>query len=63
MPIRFHVDADLNQVIVSAVVRRAAPINFNAGTEPRRSNARMSSVPSERLHRLHARRTPRRNPA
>ena len=32
MPIRFQADADLNQVIVSAVVRRVAAIDFRTAT-------------------------------
>jgi hypothetical protein len=32
MPIRFQADADLNQVIVSAVVRRVPAIDFKSAT-------------------------------
>jgi predicted nuclease of predicted toxin-antitoxin system len=32
MPIRFQADADLNQIIVSAVVRRAPAIDFRTAT-------------------------------
>jgi len=32
MPIRFQADADLNQVIVSAVVRRVPAIDFRTAT-------------------------------
>jgi hypothetical protein len=32
MPIRFQADADLNQIIVSAVVRRVAAIDFRTAT-------------------------------
>lgn len=32
MPIRFQADADLNQIIVSAVVRRVPAIDFRTAT-------------------------------
>ena len=32
MPIRFQADADLNQIIVSAVLRRVPAIDFRTGT-------------------------------
>lgn len=32
MPIRFQADADLNQIIVSAVVRRSPEIDFRTAT-------------------------------
>jgi hypothetical protein len=35
MPIRFKADADLNQVIVSAVVRRVPAIDFRTATSAR----------------------------
>ncbi len=35
MPIRFQADADFNQIIVLAVVRRFPEIDFRSGLRPR----------------------------
>ena len=47
MPIRFQADADLNQIIVSAVVRRAPAIDFRTATTAGLGGLKDGEVPSQ----------------